>query len=463
LTALAQGQLESADAHFAQAAAYMRQYDDDVTHRLDAEAGRALVASLRGEHAAAAARIESLMPHYRASDSPRSLLQGLWCQAPVLLAAGAIEAAEACCAEGLALARQVEGCPWALRLIEVRAAAATLRRQPELAARWWGAAADLRERTGALLWPVDRPAYEAHLTAARALLGAEAFAASFTAGRSLSWEQLVDSRTDRPSPAVMAAGSATAEDLARELTAAAAIQAGLLPTALPQPNGWHLAARLIPARETAGDFYDCIQLPDGRLGLVIADVAGKGLGPALYMATGRALIHTLVADGHSDPLDVMACVNAYLLKETRADLFITMFYGVLDPGCGTLVYANAGHLPPLVMSRSDPGGLRSLAPTGLVLGIEREVTWTRQTVQLIPGDVVLLYTDGVTEAQDCSDGFFETKRLIAALCASLAGGAEAAVAGVLAAVRAFAGAAPQSDDITLLAAGWDTPERERYP
>jgi sigma-B regulation protein RsbU (phosphoserine phosphatase) len=108
-----------------------------------------------------------------------------------------------------------------------------------------------------------------------------------------------------------------------------------------------------------------------------------------------------------------------------------------------------------VISAHDPAHVRSFAPTGLVLGVERDVIWKQQTVQLVPGDVVLLYTDGVTEAQDCSDGFFETERLVAALRASLGGGAEAAVAGVLAAVRAFAGTAPQSDDITLLAAAWD--------
>ena len=454
LTALAQGQLESTDAYFAQAAAHMRQYDDDITHRLDAEAGRALVASLRGEHAAAAARMESLMPHYRDRGSPIDLVRGLWCQAPVLLAAGAHEAAEACCIEGLTLTRQMGLCPWSLRLLELWAASAAMRERPDLAARWWGAAADLRERIGAPLWPVDRPEYEARVTAARAMLGAEAFAAAFAAGRSLGWEQLVDGRNDVCLPAATAT---TAEELARELAAAAAIQAGLLPATLPEPRGWRVAALLIPAHETAGDFYDCIALSDGRVGLVIADVAGKGLGPALYMATGRALIRTLVGDGHIDPADVLARVNAYLLKETHADLFITLFYGVLDPARGTLVYANAGHPPPLVVSARGPSRARSLRPTGLVLGVERDATWTQQTIQLAPGDVVLLYTDGVTEAQDCSDGFFETERLVAALRSSLGGGAEATVAGVLAAVRAFAGGAPQSDDITLLAAIWDSP------
>ncbi|HET9223319.1 MAG TPA: PP2C family protein-serine/threonine phosphatase, partial [Roseiflexaceae bacterium] len=397
------------------------------------------------------------MSHYRETRSPTDLLVGLWCQAPVLLATGAIEAVEQCCAEGLALVRQVEGCPWSLRLLELRATAAAMRGQPGLAAHWWGAAADLRERLGVPLWPVERPDYEAQLAAARAALGGEAFAAAFTAGRSLGWEQLVDGRIALPAPSAMAAVRTTAtQELAYELATAAAIQAGLLPAALPEPQGWRLAARLIPAHETAGDFYDCMTLSDGRLGLVIADVAGKGLGPALYMATGRALIRTLVGDGHVEPADVLARVNTYLLKETHADLFITLFYGVLDPARGTLVYANAGHPPPLVMSAHDPARMHGLAPTGLVLGVEHDVIWKQQAVQLIPGDVVLLYTDGVTEAQDSCDSFFETERLVAALRASLRGGAEAAVAGVLAAVRTFAGTAPQSDDITLLAAAWDS-------
>jgi hypothetical protein len=374
----------------------------------------------------------------------------------VLLAAGAIEALEECCIEGLALVRQVEGCPWSLRLLELRAAAAAMRGQPELAARWWGAAADLRERLGAPLWPIERPDYEVRVVAARAALGGEAFAAAWSAGRSLGWEQLVDGRIDLLSQPAWAAVRATAaQDLAYELATAAAIQAGLLPAALPEPQGWRLAAQLIPAHETAGDFYDCMALSDGRLGLVVADVAGKGIGPALYMATGRALIRTLVGDGHVEPADVLARVNTYLLKETHADLFITLFYGVLDPARGTLVYANAGHPPPLVMSAHDPARMHGLAPTGLVLGVERDVMWKQQKIQLIPGDVVLLYTDGVTEAQDASNSFFETERLVAALRASLGGGAQAAVAGVLASVRAFAGTAPQSDDITLLVVAWD--------
>lgn len=455
LTALAQGQIERADACFAAAAAQMRQYDEDIAHRLDAEVGLDLVASLRGKHTDAAARMAALISHCRNSYSPMSLVLGLWCQAPVLLATGAIEAAEACCVEALTLTRQVGDCPWSLRLLELRATIAALREQHDRAARWWGAVADLRERIGAPLWPLDRPEYEARVAATRAALGTQAFAAEFAAGHSIGWEHLVDERADLPSRASMAAAPATdAKELARELAAAAAIQAGLLPATLPEPRGWGLAARLVPAHETAGDFYDCIVLSDGRVGLVIADVAGKGLGPALYMATGRALIRTLVGDGHVDPADVLARVNTYLLKETHADLFITAFYGVLDPAHGTLVYANAGHPPPLVVSAHDPARMPGLAPTGLVLGVERDAIWKQQSIQLIPGDVVLLYTDGVTEAQDSSDGFFETERLVAALRASLGGGAEAAVAGVLAAVRAFAGTAPQSDDITLLAAAW---------
>jgi serine phosphatase RsbU (regulator of sigma subunit) len=245
--------------------------------------------------------------------------------------------------------------------------------------------------------------------------------------------------------------------LQQELEAAAAIQAGLLPVVLPKPHGWQFAAKLIPAQETAGDFNDCMTLADGRVGLVIADVAGKGLGPALYMATGRALIRTLVAEGHVDPADLLARVNAYLLKETHADLFITAFYGVLEPSHGTLVYANAGHPPPLIVNAQDPGNLHKLAPTGLVLGVELNVGWKQHQVQLSPGDVVLLYTDGVTEAENTSGSFFETERLVAALRGNLESSAEIAVTTVLAAVRAFANRAPQNDDITLLAAAWQIP------
>lgn len=264
----------------------------------------------------------------------------------------------------------------------------------------------------------------------------------------MTWEQATDAALAFDPDSATTTAPVVLDDLAHEAALAAEIQIGLLPATLPQPAGWQIAAILLPARETAGDFYDCIVLPDGRLILVIADVAGKGLGAALYMATGRALIRSLVAFGVTEPAALLAGVNARLLEDTHAGLFITAFIGTLDPAVGTLTYANAGHPPPLLLTDTAPG---LLAPTGLVLGVELDAAWREETVALAPGDRLLLYTDGVTEAQDGQGAFFETERLLAILDADT--DADSLIARVQAAVAAFAGNTPQFDDITLLAVG----------
>src|SRR5262249_5942264 len=257
--------------------------------------------------------------------------------------------------------------------------------------------------------------------AVRAQLDEATFAAAWAEGQQLTLEHaraealaaLDEVEATAAVPSMMPA--VPLDDLAHEVALAAEIQNGLLPAALPQPAGWRIAAALLPARETAGDFYDCFLLPDGRLALVIADVAGKGLGAALYMATGRALIRTLVPLGISAPAAVLAGVNDRLLADTHAGLFITAFFGVLDLASGTLTYANAGHRPPLLLAESATGAVQLLNPTGLVLGVEPEVTWREETVELGVGDRLLLYTDGVTEAQDAGGAFFETEQLVATL------------------------------------------------
>jgi serine phosphatase RsbU (regulator of sigma subunit) len=306
-------------------------------------------------------------------------------------------------------------------------------------------------------WPELRTDSDRYVAATRAQLSEEAFAAAWAEGRALSLDQIV-AETMAMSDAFQATAAVPGglpavpiDDLAHELALAAEIQNGLLPASLPQPTGWRIAAALLSARETAGDFYDCFLLLDGRLALVIADVSGKGLGAALYMATGRALIRTLVPLGITAPAAVLAGVNARLLEDTHAGLFITAFFGVLDLASGTLTYANAGHPPPLLLADSARDAVQLLNPTGLVLGVEPGVTWREETVALGVGDRLLLYTDGVTEAQDAGGAFFETERLLATLAAGAGDDVEAAIARVRAAVLAFAGALPQFDDITLLA------------
>jgi serine phosphatase RsbU (regulator of sigma subunit)/DNA-binding NarL/FixJ family response regulator len=254
------------------------------------------------------------------------------------------------------------------------------------------------------------------------------------------------------------------QKIAQELALAWEIQSSFLPSHLPQFPGWQIAATLEPARETSGDFYDAIPLPEGKLGLLIADVADKGIGAALYMALTRTLIRSFALDHPHRPDIVLSAVNHRLLVDTegQSDLFVTAFYGVLDPDSGELNYCNAGHDPPFLFRaqpsspEDDSPGVQELPRTGMVLGIE-EGRWESASVQLAPGDVLVCYTDGITEAQDPEEVFFGRERLrevVQTAWRSLQGNLARAVQDALvAAVHDFISVGPQRDDITVLCVG----------
>ncbi len=237
---------------------------------------------------------------------------------------------------------------------------------------------------------------------------------------------------------------------AQELALAWQIQASFLPDSLPQVPGWQLAAALEPARQTSGDFYDLLWLPNSRLGLLIADVADKGMGSALYMALSRTLLRTFAIQYHARPDYVLRVANRRILADSDTDLFVTLFYGVLDPASGTLSYCNAGHNPPYIFDARGEKPVRSLPRTGMPLGILEDATWEPKAVQLAPDDVLVLYTDGVTEAEDGQGGFFENRRLLQTIEANLDRSAPDIQEALLAQVHAFMGAEPPSDDITLM-------------
>lgn len=235
----------------------------------------------------------------------------------------------------------------------------------------------------------------------------------------------------------------------QELTLAGQIQTGFLPQQAPELNGWQLSVTLEPARETSGDFYDFISLPNGCVGIVIADVADKGLGAALYMALSRTLIRVYAAEHETEPGKALAAVNRRILVDTNSEMFVTVFYGVLDPETGTLVYCNAGHNPPLLHSAGG-GAVQRLSLTAMPLGLFEDEAWEEGQTRLEPGDVLILYTDGLTEAENELEEYFSEERLQALAQANLDRPAEVIESKIVAAVYDFMDEAPQQDDITLM-------------
>jgi serine phosphatase RsbU (regulator of sigma subunit) len=234
----------------------------------------------------------------------------------------------------------------------------------------------------------------------------------------------------------------------QEMAEAGKIQTGFLPAKPPSIPGWQLAAALEPSRQTSGDFYDFIPLPDGRYGIVIADVAGKGAAAALFMTLSSSLIRTYAADYEAQPELVLGETNRRILADTNTGLFVTVFYAVLDPATGTLHYGNAGHNPPYHLQHD--GAVHPLTRTGIPVGIFEDATWEAGTVQLAPGDVLVLYTDGVTDAQDGQEAFFGVDRLLATMQSKSGRSAQEIKEVILTAIHQFSGGVPRFDDITLV-------------
>ncbi len=186
------------------------------------------------------------------------------------------------------------------------------------------------------------------------------------------------------------------ERLEREMQLAREIQRTFLPSELPEMPGWEMNVWWRTAREMSGDFYDFFELPGGRLGLVIADVADKGMAAALFMTLIRTLLRAEARDSDS-PAEVLAGVNDLLVPDSQKGMFVTLVYGVLDPKSGTLTYANAGHNPPLWVKMREVN-IETLDKSGMALGVYEGSPIEERSIQLQRGDTLVLYTDGVTEA-----------------------------------------------------------------
>ena len=235
--------------------------------------------------------------------------------------------------------------------------------------------------------------------------------------------------------------------LEAQLRVAHQVQSRLLPQAPPALDGWDLAAVYIPSSELAGDYYDFLRLPDGRLGLVIADVAGKGVPAALIMATFRALLRAHVATGASLP-EIADRLNGLLRDECRPHGFVTCFLAFLEPSTGRLEFTNCGHAPPLLVA--PEGEAVELAEGGPVLGVFADASWGVREVTLAPGRALVLHTDGVSEARRGEGEELGAARLAAAVREGLSRGATSLAGEVVRAVRAFTGSEAFDDDFTLV-------------
>jgi serine phosphatase RsbU (regulator of sigma subunit) len=238
------------------------------------------------------------------------------------------------------------------------------------------------------------------------------------------------------------------ERLEHELELARDLQRSILPNEFPQHPGISFAARSRPARQVGGDFYDVIPLREGRFGLVMADVSDKGMPAALFMALTRSLIRA-EAQGRGSPRRVLTNVHRLLLEMSRAEMFVTVFYGVLDPAQGTLCYARAGHDRPLLFNPSS-GNCRSLDATGMVLGFVEEINLEEADAHLSPGDCLLLYTDGITHAESPTGEFFGAERLRETVCDPGVLSAQALCDLIFERVTTFQAGAAQFDDMALL-------------
>ena len=236
--------------------------------------------------------------------------------------------------------------------------------------------------------------------------------------------------------------------LQNELSVANKMQQSILPTSFPTGSGFEIFGSMKPARDVGGDFFDVLSLEDGRIGLVVADVSDKGVPAALFMMSSRTLLKGS-AIGLDSPGKVLSEVNQLLQEENDAAMFVTVFYATFDPETGQLAYANGGHNTPLVVHAD--GSSTVIPPTGgVALGVVPGFAYGESSMTLQPGDRVVLYTDGVTEAENDQGDQFELERLCEIFIDGTPMDARATNEAVFAAVEAFAGDAPQFDDVTCL-------------
>jgi len=238
-----------------------------------------------------------------------------------------------------------------------------------------------------------------------------------------------------------------------ELDIATRIQMSMLPTAFPpftdKQNEFDLYARVYPAKEVGGDFYDFFFIDDGHFALITADVSGKGIPAALFMAIAKTIIKNRLQSGE-DIESALGIINRELCDNNNMDMFVTAWICVLEISSGRLVYVNAGHNPPLVM-RHGHGFDFLVSPPDLVLAGMDDTRYHSNRIQLMPGDMLFLYTDGIVEAENAGGDFYGKERLKAFLDANAGMPLRTLIDRFRDDIAAFAGGAGQSDDITMMA------------
>ena len=232
-----------------------------------------------------------------------------------------------------------------------------------------------------------------------------------------------------------------------ELQQAAAIQRGFLPADAPTVGGLDLAGYNVASRSVGGDYYDFFALPDGRLGCVLADVAGKGMPAALVMVNLQARAHVL-SETRFEPASFMTTLDRVVRRNAADDRFITVFYCAVNPASGRVDYANAGHNPP-VLVRAD-GAVEWLRDGGPILGVLPGIHYTASVTQMSAGDVLVIYSDGVTEAMTPEEFEFGEARLEEIVTEHRGGPARDLVSAIQARVTEWCGNAPPQDDLTVV-------------
>jgi len=238
----------------------------------------------------------------------------------------------------------------------------------------------------------------------------------------------------------------------QDLSVAREIQQSILPKefpAFPNRKDFDIYASMDAAKSVGGDFYDFFMIDDNKLGFVIADVSGKGVPAAIFMAVSRTLIRSTALKG-IPPEDCMKYSNELLAKESVNSMFVTVFYGILNLKTGELQYSNAGHNPPYILQKD--GSVKTVEGTGdIVLGVMENMDYHSKSIKLNPGDTIFTFTDGITEAMDVDFNEYTDEKLIQFLQSQSGNSPKEMINNVVEDVKIFTKGAEQSDDITTLA------------